>query len=290
MKKQPSSLFFAFWRDRAGRKDFWIITFTALLLCAVAAKLCAWQLHRAAQKQALQTQLAQTQQQHAWGNAQLLQAPPVQANDAQTQAWAEVATLSRGLPAVSWLYQPVQLQGHWLPAHTLYLENRQMQGKTGFWVYQAFALQGSSTRLWVLRGWVMRDMRGRTLVPPLRTPNGLVRLQGQLQGQPSALSSLGADPSERTSTGAVLRLNMDWPSALQIAAPGQVLPFTVRETEAGQNDGLGRNWDAPPLGIAKHQGYAFQWAGMGLSLLLLYLWFQCWLPWRRLRQAHSAQC
>jgi cytochrome oxidase assembly protein ShyY1 len=138
--------------------------------------------------------------------------------------------------------------------------------------------------IWVQRGWVMRDMRGRNVVPVLATPSGLVVLHGQLQGQPSALSNLGADRDERTSTGAALRLNINWPAALQLAgAGGQVLPFTLRESEAGQGDGLGRNWDAPPLGIAKHQGYAFQWAGMGLTLLLLYLWFQCWQPWRRLR-------
>lgn len=275
-------------RDRAGRKDFWIITFITLVLVVLAVQLCAWQLRRASQKQQLQTQLQQVQSLQPWRNAQLLQKASTQP-PSQDSALAEVRQLAQGLPAAAWLYQPVQLQGQWLPPqYAVYLENRQMQGKTGFWVYQPFALQDSAAVIWVLRGWVSRDMRARNAVAPLVTPSGLVLLQGQLQGQPSALPSLGVEKNERTSTGAALRLNMDWPAALQIAeqeSAGQksVLPFTVRETDVGQNDGLGRNWDAPPLGIAKHQGYAFQWAGLGLSLLLLYLWFQWWQPWRRLR-------
>lgn len=283
MKNSPVSSVITLLRDRAGRKDFWIITLITLALVLLAMQLCAWQLRRASQKQQLQSQLLQVQGMRPWGNAQLLQqsAVPQQSPDA---VLAEVRQLAQGLPTAAWLYQPVSLQGQWLPPqYAVYLENRQMQGKTGFWIYQPFALQDSTAVLWVLRGWVLRDMRARDVVAPLATPSGLVVLQGQLQGQPSALPSLGIEKTERTSTGAALRLNMDWPAALQIAAPGQVLPYTVRESNIGQNDGLGRHWDAPPLGIAKHQGYAFQWAGLGLSLLLLYLWFQWWQPWRRLR-------
>jgi surfeit locus 1 family protein len=43
------------------------------------------------------------------------------------------------------------------------------------------------------------------------------------------------------------------------------------------------------MGIAKHQGYAFQWAGLGLVLLGLYLWFQLVLPARQLREAALAE-
>ena len=284
MKKSSLPPITTLLRDRAGRKDFWIITLITLALVVLAIQLCAWQLRRASQKQQLQTQLLQVQGLHPWGNAQLLQKTAVQ-QPSPAPVVAEVHQLAQGLPTAAWLYQPVRLQGQWLPQqYAVYLENRQMQGKTGFWIYQPFALQGSQAVLWVLRGWVLRDMRARNAVAPLTTPSGVVLLQGQLQGQPSALPSLGEEKTERTTTGAALRLNIDWPVAMQIAAPGRVLPFTVRETDVGQNDGLGRNWDAPPLGIAKHQGYAFQWAGLSLSLLLLYLWFQWWQPWRRLRE------
>jgi surfeit locus 1 family protein len=277
-------------KQRSGRVEFWIITVVTVLLLALAWRLCLWQLGRAEQKQQLQTQLAQTINLSAWGNTQVLQTVPALTASAAlpSQMAAEVQQLALGLPDVRWLYHPVRLQGQWLPAQTVYLENRPMQGQTGFWVFTPLRLSGSDKLLWVQRGWVPRDLRARNLVPPLATPSGQLWLQGQLQGQPSALTSLGAEADERTSTGAALRLNMDWETA-QAAAGGRLLPFTVREVEAAQADGLGRHWDAPPMGIAKHQGYAFQWAGMGLVLLGLYLWFQLLLPMRQLRATASAK-
>jgi cytochrome oxidase assembly protein ShyY1 len=288
---QPSNALLRVLRERCARKEFWIITLVALLLVAVAARLCSWQLDRAEQKQQLQAQLAQTAQLSAWGNAQVLQAAQPEGvaraggDKAKVSHLAvEVQQLALGLPDVAWLYHPVRLQGQWLPAQTVYVANRQMRGQTGFWVYTPFALTNSGKLLWVQRGWVGRDLRARNLVPALATPSGQVLLQGQLQGQPSTLPSLGGqEGDERTSTGAALRLNLDWEAELA-AAGGRVLPFTVREVEAAQADGLQRNWDAPPMGIAKHQGYAFQWAGLGLVLLGLYLWFQLLLPLRQLRQ------
>lgn len=272
--------------QRLRRWDFYGITLVTLLLLILAARLCLWQLDRAEQKRQLQAQLAHSSQLVAWGNAQLLALPsPKSSITPGAQALApEVQALARGLPDPAWLYRPVRLQGHWLASRTMYLANRPMQGKTGFWVYTPFVLAGSDQWLWVQRGWVPRDLRARNLVPILHTPAGQLELQGQLQGQPSALATLGQEADERTSTGAALRLNIDW-QAEEAAAAGRMLPFTLREQEAGQHDGLGRNWDMPPMGIEKHQGYAFQWAGMGLVLLFLYAWFQWWLPWRRFRLA-----
>ena len=283
MSHQPPNTLLRLLRERYARKEFWIITLVALLLLALATRLCLWQLNRAEQKQQLQAQLAQTAQLPVWANAQLLQAAPPRAEAAAANPMAaEVQKLALGLPDAHWLYHPVRISGQWLPAQTVYLENRPMQGKTGFWIFTPLALSGSDKLLWVQRAWVPRDLRARNLVPALATPSGTVWLQGQLQGQPSALASLGAEAEERTSTGATLRLNLDW-QTLQAAAGGRMLPFTVREVASGQGDGLGRDWDMPPLGIAKHQGYAFQWAGMGLVLLGLYLWFQLLLPLRQLR-------
>ena len=74
MSHQPSSALLRVLRERCARKEFWIITLVVLLLVAVAARLCWWQLDRAEQKQQLQAQLAQTAQLSAWGNAQVLQA------------------------------------------------------------------------------------------------------------------------------------------------------------------------------------------------------------------------
>ena len=279
MKQQPA-IFKQVLRQQLGRPDFWWATLATVLLCSLAARLCLWQLDRVEQKQQMQTQLARMSERAAWDNGGLLSGQQSRQQPQPSIGMAaELQQLAAGLPDARWLYQPVHLQGQWLPEQTIYLENRPMQGRTGFWVYMPFALADSEKVIWVQRGWVARDARARNRVPPLRIPTGLALLHGQLQGQPSALASLGEGVEEHTTTGAALRLNMDW-AAMQAAGAGRALPYTVREREAGQGDGLGRNWDAPPMGIAKHQGYAFQWAAMGAVLLLLYLWFQCWRPYR----------
>ena len=47
------------------------------------------------------------------------------------------------------------------------------------------------------------------------------------------------------------------------------------------DDGLRREWPAPDTGVAKHQGYAFQWFGLSTLVVILYVWYQFIQPRRR---------
>lgn len=89
----------------------------AVLGMALAARLGAWQLDRAAQKEALQAAIAQQSAQPVLRNAD----------------WPALggAAGHAGEPS-AWLHRPVQLTGRWQTAHTVYLDNRQMQGRPGF--------------------------------------------------------------------------------------------------------------------------------------------------------------
>ena len=136
-----------------------ILTLITLALIVLAIQLCAWQLRRASQKQQLQTQLLQVQGLHPWGNAQLLQKTAVQ-QPSPAPVVAEVHQLAQGLPTAAWLYQPVRLQGQWLPQqYAVYLENRQMQGKTGF-------KQAGAKIMALANAAVNRDSRTVTLSDP----------------------------------------------------------------------------------------------------------------------------
>jgi surfeit locus 1 family protein len=46
------------------------------------------------------------------------------------------------------------------------------------------------------------------------------------------------------------------------------------------SEGLLREWAAPNLGVDKHHGYAFQWFGLCLLVVILYVWYQIILPFR----------
>jgi cytochrome oxidase assembly protein ShyY1 len=53
------------------------------------------------------------------------------------------------------------------------------------------------------------------------------------------------------------------------AKPLTVQPFLIRQ-ENDAKDGLVREWEPPDFGIDKHYGYAFQWFGIGATLLVFY--------------------
>ena len=243
--------------NRASRV---VVLVAALALSAVTARLGVWQLDRAAQKQALQAAVDSRRD-----------APPLPGAELAREPEAAAAQHHRR----------TALEGQWREAHTVWLENRQMQGRPGFFVVTPLVLPDGSAVL-VQRGWQPRDLqdRARVTVPP--TPAGTVRVAGRIAPPPARLFEF-----ENPGTGPI-RQNLDVPSfgretglvfrpvsLLQLDEPGQPA------------DGLLRDWPAPAAGVHKHHGYAFQWFALSALSILLYVWFQLIRP-RRRRAAPSA--
>lgn len=254
--------------------DLWrfvLISVAALLAVALTSSLGFWQLGRAAQKQAIFEAIAHQQALAPWHNAQLAANVPV-----VTQG-VNGADLPQNL-----LHRPVQLQGSWIADQTLFLENRQMQGKVGFYVLTPFRLAAPDDRavIVVQRGWVPRNFMDRTALPEVRTPEGLVSIEGRLEAPPSKLMEFeargngGADPDEQKSR---IRQNADiaqWARQSGMPLLGLSLVQTGTAGEAGASDGLLRDWPQINAGVQKHYGYAFQWFGLSILVVLLYVWFQ----------------
>jgi surfeit locus 1 family protein len=222
-----------------------------LLAAALTARLGIWQLDRAAQKVSLQAALDAQAQRPALGNAELA------GNDQ--------------------LHRRVALRGTWVAEHTVWLDNRPMAGRVGFFVVAPLRLAGRSEAILVQRGWAPRHAAERSRLPPLATPAGEVEVVGRLAASPSRLYELGEG-----STGAI-RQNLD-PAAFGIESGLKLLPLTVVQTDAtpgSVDDGLLRDWPAPELGLHKHYGYAFQWFSLCALILVLYVWFQLVRPWLR---------
>ena len=237
----------------------WAVLLATGLTMVVTASLGCWQLGRAAQKQALVA--VQTQQAHAvpWDNA----------------AWRDAVQASAP-DATALLHHPVQLRGRWSAANTLYLDNRQMQGRPGFYVLTPLLLEGGGAVL-VQRGWIARNFQDRTQLAPVQTDSGPVQIQGRVAPAPAALYALGGDVPDAAHPH--IRQNV------QLAALAQEtgLPlagWSVVQTGAA-SDGLLRDWPQPDAGVAKHQGYAFQWFGLCALAAILYVWFQLVRPRRR---------
>lgn len=255
---------------RGGRARFWLLTLVALAMVALTLSLGRWQLSRAAHKEALQARI------------EAQQAYPA----LDVTAFQSVEQIG------SEMHRLVTLRGLWVPTQTVYLDNRQMHGRPGFYVLTPFALEGLEQTLMVQRGWVPRNFMDRTQLQPVDTPAGLVELQARIAPPPAQLFQLGKEAPPPTPVAEGGQTPAAMPGASRIR---QNLDLSAFRAETGlplrtdlslqqigpASEGLDREWPAPALGIEKHYGYAFQWFGLATLVTLLYVWFQFIAPRRR---------
>jgi surfeit locus 1 family protein len=235
----------------SGRR--WLVLLAALLGAALTARLGVWQLDRAAQKIALQAAIEAEA-----GKPALTQ--------------AEVGGEGQ-------LHRRVALRGTWVAERTIWLDNRPMDGSTGFFVVTPLRLAGRDDVILVQRGWAPRNQLDRQQLPPLFTSSGEVAVEGRLAASPSRLYALGEG------SAGTIRQNLD-PAAFAVESGLKLLPLTVVQTAADTpDDTLLRHWPAPDLGLQKHYGYAFQWFALCALIVGLYVWFQLIRP--RLRRQQS---
>lgn len=234
-----------------------VVLVATLIGVAATANLGAWQLRRAAQKIALQDALD--------SRAKL---PPIGGADlASTPAQADAQH-----------YRPVRLRGHWLPQRTVFLENRQMHARVGFYVVTPLQLADRPEAVLVQRGWVPRDLRDRALLPAVPAPQGDVELSGLIAPPPARLYEFAGG-----GTG-LIRQNLDL-DAFRIETGLALAPLSVQASDspATAGDGLLREWPHPAVDVQKHYGYAFQWFALCALMAGLYVWFQLVRP--RLRRS-----
>ncbi len=165
----------------------------------------------------------------------------------------------------------MQLRGQWVAQASVFLDNRRMYGRPGFFVLTPLRLADApDTVVLVQRGWVQRDFLQRTRLPDVPTPGGQVSLEGRVAEPPSRLYEFaGAAEGPGSSR---IRQNLDIAAyAAETGLP--LLPLSVLQTDPGA-DGLARDWPVIDHGVAKHYGYAFQWFGLCALVAILYVWFQ----------------
>ena len=229
-------------------RRFWLLTLAAALVAGTTFSLGQWQLRRAAQKEAIQA---------AIDAKKVLPA-------LDGRALAAIKNI------VNEFYRPVDVQGVWQASQTVYLDNRPMNGRAGFWVLTPLVLQGSGQVIVVQRGWAPRDFSDRTRLPEVLTPTGLVTVQGLIAPPPSKLYEFKGVES------GPIRQNLDL-NAFRRETGLPLLDASLHQTGPA-SEGLLREWAPPNLGVDKHYGYAFQWFGLCTLVLGLYAWFQIFIP------------
>lgn len=224
------------------------------------------------------------------------------------QTLAPLSNAALPCEAATWAQaeqRPVHLRGTWLAQHTVYLDNRAMDGRAGFVVLTPLRLADeaghkapmgcAAKTVLVQRGWVPRHMSERSLVPELNTSSEEVVVLGRLVAAPSKMMALG----EATEPAGRIRQNVDlgelstqWGLSLRPGSIQQLKPEFVLVSSAGVSprgamplpgqdaDGLLRHWWQPSADVGKHQAYAAQWFAMAAVMVALFLWFQWFAPLR----------
>ena len=205
-----------------GRR--WVVLVAALLFAALTARLGVWQLDRADQK---------NRAQQALNDRRAL--PPLPA----------AALALKPAEATVQHSRLITLQGRWKPELTVYLENRQMDTRVGFYAVTPLLLD-DGTAVLVQRGWLPRDQADRTRIVAQPAPTGRVTVQGRIAPGPGRVYDFAGAAS------GPIRQNLDIESyARETALPLRPVSVVEEDGPMAPQDGLLRHWSAVAVGLAK---------------------------------------
>jgi surfeit locus 1 family protein len=163
--------------------------------------------------------------------------------------------------------QPVSLGGQWLTDQTLYVDNRQMNAKQGFFVVTPLVISKSAYVL-VERGWIARDFMDRKKLQAIQTPVGDVVISTRRLADPVLPAVIADNAASEHPIVQYVSLK-----SLQNDLPNMIYQGYVQQL-GGASEGMKRDWYEPASGVEKHYGYAFQWFALCALLIGLYIWFQ----------------
>jgi surfeit locus 1 family protein len=166
-------------------------------------------------------------------------------------------------------YRPAEVRGRYLAEQQWLLDNRVYRGQPGYHVFTPFVVEGDEKpALLVNRGWVAVGA-SRDYLPALPVPENQVTLYGRLDSPASVGLVVGEVPLESVADKVVVQ-------SLDIAALGAVRGMDLLRyalvIDDGQAGGLQYDWSPiPEMGPEKHLGYAVQWFGLAVALLIIFV-------------------
>jgi cytochrome oxidase assembly protein ShyY1 len=230
---------------RARFSRTWLAMAAGVALTVLAISLGNWQTRRGDTKEAIEAQ---------W-------------HDAEAAKPTDVATLNDATAVAASLPRRVTMRGSFVPAATVFVDNRTLNGVAGFQVITPLRLE-DGTAVLINRGWAARDARDPARIPDLTTPVGAVPIEGLAVARVPRLLELAS-----TATPALPGI---WPNLefedYEKAAGFAVARVVVQQTN-DTADGLRRVWPRPAAGVDKHRGYALQWYGLAVLSAGLTIYF-----------------
>ena len=166
-------------------------------------------------------------------------------------------------------FKQVIVKGIFLNARNILLDNRINHSRVGYEVITPLLVSGTNKVLLVNRGWIPHNA-GRQQLPSIKPVFGEQRLTGYIKLADKHHFILGSN----------VRTPGQWPLLIQKidfkvldqAIKKPLYPFVVR-LDATAANGFVRNWQPINVMPQRHLGYALQWFGLAIVLLLTFIFF-----------------
>lgn len=188
-------------------------------------------------------------------------------------------------------WQAAQAEGTWMPEFSILLDNRNLNGRPGFWLATPLSLS-PGTAVLVLRGWVARPIGSYNPFPDVTQTTHATVVAGELALRVPQLYELAGDVEQRISRVPVepvgpekSRLDLNKLPQLQNVSIGAMsestgvkfLPVVLMQTSPSDADVLTQQWPTPSIDADTNIGYAMQWFGFaaiayGAMGVLLWRW------------------
>ena len=217
----------------------WRLSLFVALFLPVVLFLSVWQWQRAGEAALFEAQLAE-----------MAAAPP--------EPLAEVRARGGALDL-----QPVALTGRFLPGPRIWLDNRTWRGRAGYELLVPFADVDMDQAVLLNLGWVAGNS-DRSVRPEVRLPSTMVVVTGQVAPLRPPPAVFGLVIEEWADDWRVQRVE---PAELAEVLERPLYPRVVvaDPTAAGV-----QTWNFRPVRLtaARHRGYAMQWLGLGMVLVV----------------------
>ena len=163
------------------------------------------------------------------------------------------------------LYRNIVLEGKYLDQIFL-LDNKIHNGKPGLKVFSPFESINESLVL-VSRGWI--EFEDRSNLPMIKSSKNILKIQGILRSESKDFILENDNMKKNTNPILVQTINLD---ELSNYLGKPLSPYILELSELSKSAFV-KTWQPINLSSFRHFGYAVQWFGLGLVLIIGYLFF-----------------
>ena len=185
------------------------------------------------------------------------------AREAESSTWLKPDLVN----GEEYRYKKIKVRGHFDVTRQILLDNRVHDSEAGYHVVTPLKIEDSEIYVLVNRGWVpVGD--DRAVAPVLNAPEDLQEIEGVATLPPSKFYTLDKDDPASEKWPTVWQ-NLDF-ELYKKKSRLQLQPIIVQMSKNSIGSYV-YDWSRPDLRVNTNLGYAFQWYGMAVLLVIFFI-------------------